>query len=58
MVDMSPIAVAERLRLMGELCEVSSKLAYAKWVEEQSDAPESDAQSVETAQDDSQNRER
>jgi len=55
---MSPNAVTERLRLMGELCEVSSKFAYAQWVEEQSDAPESDAQSVETAEDDSQNRER
>ncbi len=32
-VDMSPEAVTARLRLMGELCELSQKLMHSKRVE-------------------------
>jgi hypothetical protein len=57
MVDMSPEAVGERLRLMGELWELSVKLMDAKKVDEESD-DNAAVKIVETAEDGSQNRER
>ena len=53
MVDMSPAAVTERLRLMGELWELSVKLMNAKKVKGLSDEAESDADFVETGEEDS-----
>lgn len=51
MVDMSPSAVTERLRLMDELWELSVKLMNAKKVDKENDNVVSEMKDVETAED-------
>ena len=54
-VDMSPEAVSERLRIMGELCE---ELMNANKTKDERDKAGSDTEIPETADDGSQSRER
>ena len=58
MVDMSPAAVTQRLRLMGELWELSARLVKSKKVDERSEDLGPESEIVETTEDRSQNRER